>query len=92
MKQGASFTEALVGLNYLGGGYAIDMANTGESSGTLPEMLWRHAAMETEAVLHFQQQVADWIPRIVYGAVMLWMAYSILTSGAFMPKIPEYLK
>ena len=92
MKQGATFAEALVGLKYLGDGHAIDMANTGESSGTLPETLWRHANMETEAVRHFQQQVADWIPRLVYGMVMLWMAYSILTSGAFLPKIPEYLK
>jgi general secretion pathway protein F len=48
--------------------------------------------METEAVRHFQQQVADWIPRIVYGVVMLWMAYSILTSGAFMPHVPEELR
>lgn len=92
MKQGATFAEALVGLKYLGDGHAIDMANTGESSGTLPEMLWRHANMETEAVRHFQQQVADWIPRIVYGIVLLWMAYSILTSGTFMPRLPEYLK
>ena len=92
MKQGATFAEALVGLKYLGDGHAIDMANTGESSGTLPEMLWRHTNMETEAVRHFQQQVADWIPRIIYGVVMLWMAYSILTSGAFLPKLPEYLK
>ena len=92
MKQGASFAEALVGLKYLGDGHAIDMAKTGESSGTLPEMLWRHANMETEVVRHFQQQVADWLPRIVYGIVMLWMAYSILTSGAFMPKLPEDLK
>ena len=92
MKQGATLAEALVGVKYLGDRHAIDMVHTGESSGTLPEMLWRHANMETEAVRHFQQQVADWIPRIVYGAVMLWMAYSILTSGAFLPKLPDDLK
>ena len=92
MKQGATLAEALVGMNYLGDGHAIEMVKTGESSGTLPEMLWRHANMETEAVMHFQQQVADWTPRIVYGMVMLWMAYSILTSGAFMPHLPEELR
>lgn len=92
MKQGATLAEALVGMNCLGDGHAIDMIKTGESSGTLPEMLWRHASMETEAVMHFQQKVADWIPRIVYGVVMLWMAYSILTSGAFMPHLPEELR
>jgi general secretion pathway protein F len=92
MKQGATLAEALVGMNYLGNGHAIEMIKTGESSGTLPEMLWRYSTMETEAVRHFQQQVADWIPRIVYGVVMLWMAYSILTSGAFMPHVPEELR
>ncbi len=92
MKQGATLAEALSGMNYLGETHAIEIVKTGESSGTLPEMLWRHANMETEAVRHFQQQVADWIPRIVYGAVMLWMAYSILTSGAFMPHVPEELR
>lgn len=92
MKRGATLAEALTGMNYLGDGHAIEMVKTGESSGTLPEMLWRHANMETEAVMHFQQQVTDWIPRIVYGMVMLWMAYSILTSGAFMPHLPEELR
>lgn len=92
MKQGATLAEALSSLNYLGEKHAIELIKTGESSGTLPEMLWRHANMETEAVMHFQQQVADWIPRIVYGVVMLWMAYSILTSGAFMPHVPDELR
>jgi general secretion pathway protein F len=92
MKQGATLAEALVGMHYLGDSHAIEMIKTGESSGTLPEMLWRHANMQSETVRHFQQKVADWIPRIVYGAVMLWMAYGILTSSAFMPKLPEELR
>ncbi|MES2049389.1 MAG: type II secretion system F family protein, partial [Pseudomonadota bacterium] len=92
MKKGATLAEALADVNFLGERQVIEMVRTGESSGTLPEMLWRHANMETEAVRHFQQQVADWIPRIVYGAVMLWMAYSILTSGAFMPHVPDELR
>jgi general secretion pathway protein F len=92
MKNGATLAEALVGMHYLADTQAIEMIKTGESSGTLPEMLWRHANIQTEAIRHFQQQVADWLPRIVYGAVMLWMAYSILTSGAFMPHVPGELR
>lgn len=92
MKQGATLAEALSHVRYLGDRQVLALVSTGESSGSLPEMLWRYATMQTEAITHFQQQVADWVPRIVYGAVMLWMAYGILSSGAFMPHLPEELR
>lgn len=92
MKQGASLAEALSHVSYLGDRQVLALVNTGESSGSLPEMLWRHTTMQTEAITHFQQQVANWVPRVVYGAVMLWMAYGILSSGAFMPHLPDELR
>ncbi|MDY7539779.1 type II secretion system F family protein [Undibacterium sp. RTI2.1] len=91
MQQGATLAYALENCIYIGNPQVISLVQTGEASGTLPEMLLRHAAMETASLSHFQQQAADWAPRIVYGAIMLWMAYSILQSKAFMPNVPKDL-
>ena len=47
--------------------------------------------METEAISALYQQLADWVPRVFYGLIMLWMAYGLLTGGGFMPKVPKDL-
>lgn len=89
LHSGASLTSSLERLPYLGNLRALQFIDTGESSVTLPEMLFRHTNFESEDLNHQQQQLADWIPRIVYGILVLWMAYQIIISNAFMPHIPE---
>ena len=41
----------------------------GEASGALPEMLFRFADLETASIDHFHEQVAQWLPRIIYAMV-----------------------
>ena len=95
VENGATLADALNGLAFLNrsnnGVRLIEFVTTGEASGTLPEMLLRHANMETEAINAFARQLADWVPRIFYGLIMLWMAYGLLTGGGFMPKVPKDL-
>ncbi len=91
IEQGATLAQAISRLSYLGNSQVVAFVETGEASGTLPEMLARHAAMETSAINSFQQQVADWAPRVIYGLIMLWMAYGLLTGGGFMPRVPKDL-
>ena len=95
IEKGAALAGALSGLAYLGAennaARLIDFVATGEASGTLPEMLLRHTALETQSLNGIYQQLAEWAPRIFYGLIMLWMAYGLLTGGAFMPKLPEGL-
>ena len=91
VEHGATLAQAISGLSYLGNSQVVAFIETGETSGTLPEMLARHAAMETSSINSFQQQVADWAPRVIYGLVMLWMAYGLLTGGGFMPRVPKDL-
>lgn len=95
IEAGQTLSQALSGMSYLmeldSGARAVEFAHTGEQSGTLPEMLLRHVKMETEAINEFFRQAAEWAPRIVYGLIALWMAFSILTSGAFLPKVPKDL-
>ena len=64
VEQRATFAAALEDVPYLKGSPVLAFAHTGEQSGTLPEMLMRHAAMETDAIGHFYEQLATWLPRI----------------------------
>ncbi|HSY28442.1 MAG TPA: hypothetical protein VK832_13115, partial [Burkholderiaceae bacterium] len=60
--------------------------------GTLPEMLFRFAAMETASINDFNKQVAEWLPRIIYAAVAGWVAYGILTGAGVGTELPEELR
>lgn len=95
VERGQTLSQALADMPYLtgldSGARAVEFARTGEQSGTLPEMLQRHVKMETETINEFFRQAAEWAPRIVYALVALSMAFSILTSNAFMPKLPKDL-
>ena len=80
VERGATLAQALSGLRFQGK-YPVDsFVTTGETSGTLPEMLLRFADGESEAVAQFQIQLADWLPRLFYAGVAAWMAYQILTQ------------
>ena len=95
IESGAALAGAITGLPYINretsGQLLIEFVNTGEASGTLPEMLMRHTRLETDAINGFYQQLAEWMPRIFCGLIMLWMAYGLLTGGGFMPKVPKDL-
>lgn len=43
-------------------------------------MLTRHAAMESEAIAGFYEQLAAWLPRIVYLPVAIKIAAGIFSS------------
>src|SRR5205814_568827 len=83
-----TFAAALDGVSYLRGSPALVFAHTGEESGTLPEMLVRHAAMETAAIAGFYEQLAAWLPRIVYLLVAIKIAAGIFSSGGVAPRVP----
>ena len=67
---------------------AIELIRTGEVSGCLSEMLWRHVDAETEAQSHFREEVANWAPKIVYAMVAAYIVFQIFRSNAFMPHLP----
>ncbi len=89
IQAGAPLAGALRGISYIKDERVIQFTQTGEASGTLPEMLMRHTRLETEAINSFLEQLAMWAPRVVYGIVVLWMAYGLLTGGGFMPRVPN---
>jgi general secretion pathway protein F len=89
VEKGVTFADALRDIKYIEDERVIQFTQTGEASGTLPEMLMRHTKMETESINGFLEQLATWAPRVVYGIVVLWMAYGLITGGGFMPRMPD---
>ena len=91
VERGETFAAALEGVSYLRGSAVLAFAHTGEQSGTLPEMLMRHAAVETEAIANYYERLAVWVPRILYMLVAIKIAAGILLSGAVGPRVPRDL-
>lgn len=87
METGATFAQALHMLRQVGDARVLAFAQTGEASGTLPEMLLRHADMESASLAEFYTQIATWAPRIVYGLVALWMIKGLM-GQSLMIKMP----
>jgi general secretion pathway protein F len=85
VKGGATLAQAFTSLGIAELDDLTDMVRTGEASGSLPELLFRHVRIETGHINLFQQQVADWLPRVFYAGVALWMASRILSSQLNLP-------
>ena len=91
MGSGSTFAKALNGVPYLRGSTVLAFANTGEQSGTLPEMLLRYAATETDDIGRFYEQLAAWVPRIVYALVAVKIVAGIFSGGGVAPRVPADL-
>jgi general secretion pathway protein F len=91
IEAGAPLAQALLAVRALGDERVLTFVQTGEAAGTLPEMLFRHADIETGAINHFYEQVAVWAPRVLYGLLMLWMAARLLGGPGIMPQVPKDL-
>ncbi len=59
----------------------LALAETGEYAGSLDAMLLHYAKLEEEKVEDLEDALAQWLPRLVYFAVAIWMASSILSAG-----------
>lgn len=92
MMNGATLANAVTGVTYIPNAQVRDFIETGESSGTLPEMLFRYTNAETASIDQLQQQIAEWLPRLAYAVIAGWVAYGILSSHAFMPNLPDELR
>jgi type II secretory pathway component PulF len=92
IKAGMSFAQAIAGLPLFGSTQAFELIRIGEASGALPRTLQRYSDGETAAIDRFDDLVAEWIPRLVYTAAALLIAYEVIRSEAFMPSLPPDLR
>lgn len=91
VQAGAPLAQAILPLEFPGKPQLAGLIRSGEASGTLPATLLGHASRESAALAEFQEQLATWLPRLVYVAVALWVAYGLLTGGGLAPRLPAEL-
>src|SRR3990167_2827654 len=91
IQRGQGLAQALASVDFPGQGLALGLIRTGEASGTLPASLLNYAGVETQKLDSLTEQLATWLPRVLYAGVMLWMAYGLLTGAGFGPRLPADL-
>jgi general secretion pathway protein F len=64
----------------------LQVVASGEQSGRLADSLLHLTQIEAESIALQEAVFAEWLPRLVYWVIIGWLTYSILTSGAFLPK------
>ena len=69
----------------------IRLIHIGEQSGKLAATLLRFCRLEYETINLQEKALAEWLPRIVYLMIAVWMGYSIVT-GMPVTSLPDELK
>ncbi|MHA6492362.1 type II secretion system F family protein [Pseudomonas borbori] len=92
IRGGQSLTEALGAIDFPGKAMALGVVRTGEASGTLPASLLSFAASESRQLDSLREQLAVWLPRMLYAGLCLWMAAGLLGGDGFTPRLPADLR
>ncbi len=84
--KGDSVTDTLAGIAPINS-KILQIVKTSEHSGKLAGGLLRSARLEAETYSLQDDALADWIPRLIYSLIALWMASAILGSQFALPKV-----
>lgn len=79
IEAGFNLTEAFAQIKFFNR-TALQLISSGEQSGKLAETLLHFADLEAESINIQEEMLAEWIPRIIYGVITLWIGYSIIAS------------
>ncbi|MDP9109074.1 MAG: type II secretion system F family protein [Pseudomonadota bacterium] len=85
LKAGATLAEAIGELQRMDVATMMALVSTGEASGTLPAMLLRFVQGESERIAAFQDQLAQWLPRLFYFAVVVSVAWRMIAGATVSP-------
>ena len=80
MRTGAPLDVAVGGIDVPDVDTACALIRTGELSGTLPEMLLRHADAQSEVVERFWRGATIALPALFYALVAAWMSVQLLAE------------
>jgi len=79
IQEGCNLTEALMQIKEFRSS-TLQIITIGEQSGKLATSLLHFAKLEAEAISLQEEMLAEWGPRLIYSAITLWMAYSIIAA------------
>ncbi len=85
LQAGATLAQSLNSIETAPAPHIEEFVRSGEHSGTLPATLLRYGEKQAEAVAETQEQIALWLPRLLYAAMLLWAASGLLRGAAFLP-------
>ncbi|HEY0268304.1 MAG TPA: type II secretion system F family protein [Methyloradius sp.] len=91
LKAGATFAQAMQKVAFLKSATAMHFIQTGENSGQLPEMLMRYTQQELAFLLQREKLLADWLPKILYALIAIWVAYGLISDGLKPIEMPPEL-
>jgi general secretion pathway protein F len=77
LNQGETVSEILSQVPVMNA-TTLALLTTGEQSGKLAESLLRVAKLEAQTIQLQNELLAEWLPRLVYLVIALWVGYSIL--------------
>lgn len=92
IKQGDALSKAIFDMSFVDDSNLLSFIKTGEATSRLPEMLFKYVAEESGELEAFQRQLAVWVPRLMYGVIVCWLAYGLYHGfwlDAKLPKEPE---
>ncbi len=84
LRHGASLAETFAHNPFLAAA-ARHSLHSGEVSGKLPERLRHYAVLEQQRIDQFDAALAEWLPRMIYFLVLVWLAIGIIRSGPPLP-------
>jgi general secretion pathway protein F len=91
LKAGTTFTQAMQKVAFLKSATAMHFIQTGEAAGRLPEMLMRYTEQESAFLLQREKLLADWLPKILYALIAVWVAYGLISDGLKPIEMPPEL-
>lgn len=89
IKTGASVAETLAKVADIKP-MTIHVIDTGERAGKLASSLMHFTKIEAENISLQDDALAEWLPRIIYSLIAIWMGYSII-GAKFATVIPNDL-
>lgn len=81
IQKGGSFADALVQVPVLDY-QTIQIVMTGEKSGKLAKTILHQVKIEQESIDLKEDLLTEWIPRVFYLLVSIWVATSIITGNS----------
>ena len=79
LQEGRNLTETLTQIKEFNSS-TLQIVAIGEQSGKLASSLLHFAKLEAEAISLQEEMLAQWLPRLIYTLITVWMAYSIIAA------------
>ncbi len=90
LTSGLSVTDTLKTVSIIDS-TMLQIINSSEQSGKLASGILQYCKLEAETISLQDDSLAEWLPRLVYSVIAIWMGYSILGGASIATRVPADL-